>query len=466
MTEIDNIGILHVGGTLINFVVSLILYLLYKTKLYRQLFIVWVSTLFSVIIQGILTDTHMHIVSAMVSNFFHSVALAYLLGSICTIRIPIKLLSVLMALSYVPAVYFFKNSYPFHFIAFLTAIATAAPLYHISIKAMVNHWKTSTMSLKCLYVSYLTFAIHYLDYPFLRVHPTLGDEGFTVGLLIIFAISMFALTSVIESSIKKESDENTTVLQNKIESQERFVSEYEMAKEIQNQYLPKVIPELDNFYMGHLYIPSKKVSGDYYDVFSLSKDETLLSVTDVTGKGLPASLITIELHHILKSVFQSKEKEVHKIMVMLNEAVYRIRARRKGCASFLAKLNHKTATLTYSDAGIGSAYLIRGEHLQELRKGGCLFGMMEKSDYEEETIQLQHGDIVLIASDGIIDAKNNFGKKLSEKGFEEFIKKQADNKRVYLMESIKSELKDYFSNTALNDDITVFTLEYKKEKVS
>ncbi len=421
-----------------------------------QLLSVWISTVISLFVQVAFVSTYMHIIVGLWSNYLNSLTLAYLILSIHKIKFPLKFFTATMVISFIPAYFFYKEGYSFAYMSFFTALAVALPLYYVAIKTFFWKWSKNNIFFKCLSTSYFFFALHYLDYPFLRVHPQYSDEGFALGVIIIMAISIFALAAVIEDNLKKEGE----ILEEKLEDQEKFVSEYDVAKEIQKQYLPNIIPEFKKFHIGHYFKASRKVSGDFYDVFALNAHEIIVSLTDVTGKGLSASFITIELYHILKSIFYQRTVNVGDMMCKLNESIYALRAQRKGCASFLLKVNQKKELITYSDAGIGVAYLIRNHSLIELREGGILLGALKKSAYDVETIALEKGDVVFISTDGLIDAKHN-KERFSEDRLVKILESYTKEKDGYLIDKIKYELKVYFDNNEDNDDITIFTVEYK-----
>ncbi len=249
-----------------------------------------------------------------------------------------------------------------------------------------------------------------------------------------------------------------------IEETTKIKTEYNIARDIQSKFLPKTLPQVNNFKFDYAYFPSRQVSGDFFDVHVYGKDIIGFIIFDVVGKGLAASFITIKLHTLFHSVIKDN-LSAKGMLAFLNKEMGSLDIKMKNSVCFYMQLNLKTKVITYADTGIGVCYHIRGHHLQELRDaGGFPLGALTDAEYTENTLQLQPGDTVVVGTDGIIDTANQQGEKFGEKRLVQCLKqlefKSDRTATIQLTEVLKSYAQKLNLN-GLEDDITWFTIEYQ-----
>ncbi len=201
-----------------------------------------------------------------------------------------------------------------------------------------------------------------------------------------------------------------------VEDQERLAverarldGELAVARTIQRDLLPRALPEISGWRFAARYESSREVGGDYYDVIPLEDGRLGLLVADVSGKGVPASLVMASCRAVVRSIAATVEDPA--------ELLRRVNARLSAdmtpsmfVTCFYAVLDPVAATLSFANAGHPLPVMrTAGGDFEELRATGMPFGWMADAAYDTFTRQLGPGSMVVIASDGVIEARDRAG---------------------------------------------------------
>ena len=228
-----------------------------------------------------------------------------------------------------------------------------------------------------------------------------------------------------------------------IESQkekERMQSELSIAQEVQENLFPRShvrVPSLD---LHGICRPARTVSGDYYDFLVFHDDHEHrrdvtgvgLALGDISGKGISAALLMATLHSAVRAYrFASEEllsdsaraltqaeslecgelfESPSRILSLLNRHLYRSTQPEKYATLFLAHYDERTHRLTYSNAGQLPPFLLCADgSVKKLTCGGTVVGLMDGMRYEQETVAMEPGDLLIAYSDGVTEPENDFG---------------------------------------------------------
>jgi len=193
---------------------------------------------------------------------------------------------------------------------------------------------------------------------------------------------------------------------------ERMEQELRVAQLIQQQFLPRQLPELPGWRIAAYYQPARAVGGDFYDFIDLPDGLIGLTCGDVTDKGVPAALVMAMTHSILRGD-ASRLVAPGKVLERVNE---RLRAEIPPpmfVTCFYAVLDPATGHLRYANAGHNPPYVHTEDGVVELRATGMPLGLMPAMTYEEREATLAHGQSLLFHSDGLVEAhdprRNMFG---------------------------------------------------------
>lgn len=191
----------------------------------------------------------------------------------------------------------------------------------------------------------------------------------------------------------------------------------EIAREIQSWLVPEKPPRVEGLDIAFATRPANTVAGDYYDVFYRDAERTklLLVVADVAGKSVPAALLMATFQACLQSC-ASVCRGLDELVARLNEfACTRSLDGQRFTTAFLAELDVATRTMVYVNAGHNAPVLRRvsGE-VARLEKGGVPFGIDPSSHYETGAAKLERQDMLLIFTDGLVEAVNETEEEYGE----------------------------------------------------
>lgn len=255
--------------------------------------------------------------------------------------------------------------------------------------------------------------------------------------------------------------ENRRLFKEALEKQ-RLEEELEIAKDIQRNLLPKNLPQFEEYDIAAMTVPSKQVGGDYYDIISTAGEDVYLAIADVSGKGVPASLLMANLQAFLKSI-TIQNLGLSDATGLLNNLVTENTSEGRFITFFWCKLLRNEKKLIYVNAGHNPPLLIRNNKLQYLDKGGMIFGVMKTFvPYAEEIIDLQSGDLLVLFTDGVTEAKNRFDREFTDEKLETLmLGVKGEMKAGEIMNMIKSEIDTYVEGFPQSDDITMIVVKVK-----
>ncbi len=265
--------------------------------------------------------------------------------------------------------------------------------------------------------------------------------------------------------------ENARLFKETLEKQ-RLEEELAIAREIQQKLLPKEAPKLNNYELAALNIPTHQVGGDYFDYFPIDARRYVLTIADVSGKGVPAALLMSNLHATLHAMM-SAEVPLEQIVARINNFVYANTTYDKFITFFVGVLDMQENTFTYVNGGHNPPYYFHPDannnepcQFRLLDQGGLLLGMFPGAIYQVETLHLQPGDWMLMYTDGVSEAMNAREEEFGEKRIEEAIHfrlAQPACTTSAMIDTITAAVKNFTAGQAQSDDITLLALHYHLE---
>jgi len=203
------------------------------------------------------------------------------------------------------------------------------------------------------------------------------------------------------------------------------------------------------------------VGGDYFDVIPKDDENCYLAIADVSGKGVPASLLMANLQAFLKSICKQDISLVEGT-AMINDLVTENVTGGKFITFFWASINDKDKTISYVNAGHNPPLLVRDGRIIKLKKGGMILGVMKtKHPYLTETLQLQKNDLLVLFTDGISEAMDKGQNEYSDEKLEKLVLSLNNNPAKEVLKSIQSDVKDFTSGAVQSDDITLLVIKVK-----
>lgn len=194
--------------------------------------------------------------------------------------------------------------------------------------------------------------------------------------------------------------------------QQVFRKELEVASEMQKLLFPSDLPNNSKLDIAAKYIPHHKVSGDYYDYIQLNKNEFIVCIADVSGKGIPAAMLMANFQATIRTLFTYQNFKLDYLIKELNQTVFKNANGEKFITFFIAKYNSKTRKLNYINAGHNWPLLINKKETKYLNKGSIGLGMLEKIPFlEQEEIEVAPNTTLLLYTDGVVELENENGEQ-------------------------------------------------------
>lgn len=240
---------------------------------------------------------------------------------------------------------------------------------------------------------------------------------------------------------------------------ERLERELDIARRIQVNLLPRKSPSIQGFDIAGKNIPSHGVGGDYYDFISVTKRDLGIVIGDVAGKGVPAGLVMAGLRGALRSKVET-EYSIRMVLSQINRFLFDSTGQERFVTAVYGVLDCERRRFTYVNAGHNPPMLLRKDGSTEwLSTGGLLLGVLKDASYSEATISLKSGDILVLYTDGIIEAGGDVGKEYGEERLECFVKKHAGDSATKIANGVERAAVRFNRPGGILDDRTVIVVK-------
>jgi sigma-B regulation protein RsbU (phosphoserine phosphatase) len=237
--------------------------------------------------------------------------------------------------------------------------------------------------------------------------------------------------------------------------------EVRLASNIQLELLPKKFPDIAGYEIAGRSIPAQMVGGDYFDFIPMADNRLALSLGDVSGKGLPASLLMANLQATLRgqTLVNSTARDC---VVRSNKLLYESTSPEKFVTLFYSILDPVKHELVYCNAGHDHPFLLSpGKEPVRLKTGGIVVSIMDSFPFDEAVVHLEPGDTVVVYSDGIPEAMNTEKELFGEERLTELLLKNHHLSPIELIDTIISTAKTFAGRMPQSDDMTILVVKRK-----
>jgi sigma-B regulation protein RsbU (phosphoserine phosphatase) len=242
---------------------------------------------------------------------------------------------------------------------------------------------------------------------------------------------------------------------------ERLESELTIAREVQNQLFPKDVPYTRTLELKGVCSPARMVSGDYYDFMALGEQSLAFAIGDVAGKGISAALLMATIQSTMRTQLGANNGasprllSTAKLVATLNRQLYANTSLEKYATFYFALYHEDNHSLTYTNAGHLSPMLLRSGELQMLESTGTVVGAFPTARYEERTVPLEHGDLLVAYTDGIVEPENAYGEMFGEDRLKELVSRYAHADSSELIARTMEAVNVWTGAGELQDDMTM-----------
>jgi len=238
----------------------------------------------------------------------------------------------------------------------------------------------------------------------------------------------------------------------------RLREEVRLAEQIQRGLLPEQPPDLPGYEVAARTVAAQVVGGDYYDYVPLDASRSGFCLGDVSGKGLPASLLMANLQATLRGQ-ALQDGPCRQCVRWCNRLLYHSTSPEKFATLFYGVLDVRTHALTYCNAGHERPLFVpQTGDLRELATGGLPVGMLDDFDYGDDVCILEPGDLVLVYSDGVTDMENPAGEPFGADRLLEILRRDRGRPADELLQAILGAVQAHAAGTDPFDDVTLLAI--------
>lgn len=296
--------------------------------------------------------------------------------------------------------------------------------------------------------------------------PMVNSEGEVIGILEAInkkaagrfedvEVTLFQmLANQAAISIEKE-----RLIQEVIEKK-RLEEQISLARAIQVRFWPENAPDISGIDIGALIEPAYEIGGDYYDILKNGSGLTGLVVSDVNGKGVPAALLMASIRASLRALFDICSDPVE-IINKLNRIIINDTDIEQYATLFFSMYNTEDRHLAYVNAGHIPPILFRKKTgtVERLKTGGPVIGFTDEIAYKSGELNLEKGDVLVIFSDGIVEAGNENEVEFGEENLIDLVMASADKTSKEIAAVISKAVSDYSHDGGHSDDETILVVK-------
>ena len=256
--------------------------------------------------------------------------------------------------------------------------------------------------------------------------------------------------------------ENTRLVEARLE-RERLERELALASEIQQRFQPTAPPHVDGYELQGISFPCYEIGGDYYDFIERDDGRLVIALGDVSGKGTAAALLMSSLHAAVHAQAGSHDSLVATISAVNRYLAENIPANRF-VTLFYAELDPESGSVSFLNAGHNPPLIVHSAGtVEQLASGGLPLGIKPDADYREGRTQLQHGDVLVIYSDGVTEAVSPTGEEFGATRLYEVVSRNIEASAAGIRDRIESSLTKFSQGTSAADDITLVIVKRQAE---
>jgi sigma-B regulation protein RsbU (phosphoserine phosphatase) len=285
----------------------------------------------------------------------------------------------------------------------------------------------------------------------------------------IISFSVFIIVTLTLAAMRRAEDE-------------KLRCEFQVAAEVQSRLLPQTFPLMKTLVYRAYCKPTTVVSGDYHDFLLIAPDKLGIAIGDIAGKGISAALLMANLQGLLRSYAPMRCEDLPGLMTDINTALYQSTDSNKFATLFYGVYDDSSRKLIYvnaghdapivfrrKDASVSSASAGTNEYFDSpgysssmdqyeivrMETGGTVIGAFPTAAYTPHTIQLHSGDILVLFTDGLSDARNFIHEQYGEERLTSFVAANLHEPHTKLHELILNDINLFTGDGIQFDDMTL-----------
>src|SRR2546430_3741585 len=253
------------------------------------------------------------------------------------------------------------------------------------------------------------------------------------------------------------------IIYSEANEKKRLDHDLEIARDIQRILLPAEAPKVNGFEVSGMNVPARQVSGDYFDYIKLDDERLGVAIADVSGKGVPASLIMAICRSVLRSQAIGNPSPAD-VLQKVNRQLYPDIKEDMFISVAYLILDHVRGSVSFARAGHDAPLIYSGKArtVAPLKPPGMVVGIDSGDVFDRLTkdvaVPLDRDDCILLYTDGITEALDNEGNEFGLERTREAVRASAKEGAQAIVTRLIDELRNFVGSTAQNDDITLIAI--------
>ena len=243
------------------------------------------------------------------------------------------------------------------------------------------------------------------------------------------------------------------MLHEQLVEKKRLEAQLEVARQVQLALLPERDPELDGFDLSGYNFSTEEVSGDYYDFVKPYDDQLGLVIADVSGKGVPASLLMAFLRASLRSAIHvgyAPNVAMAKVNYLLWESI----EQHQFVTAFYGMLDATNRTLAFVNAGHNPLLVLNPDGPRFIERGGLPLGLFKDTRYYEYYLPIDSGQILVLYTDGATEAQSPDGREYGRVRLVDAVRRSRDLRARQMIDYIYNDIFEWTGGRGSGDDVT------------
>ena len=243
----------------------------------------------------------------------------------------------------------------------------------------------------------------------------------------------------------------------------RLDHDLEIARDIQRILLPSEAPAINGFQISGINVPARQVSGDYFDYIHVDQDRLGVAIADVSGKGVPASLIMAICRSVLRAEAAQNPSPAD-VLRKVNRQLYPDIKEDMFISMAYLVLDHQHDGVTLARAGHDAPlwYQRKSQTVTPVKSPGMVVGIDSGSVFDRITVDfavpLEHNDCLVLYTDGVTETLNSEGDEYGVDRMMQSVRASANDGAQAIVKRIIEDMREFTGSVPQNDDITVIAI--------
>ncbi|MBK7499722.1 MAG: PP2C family protein-serine/threonine phosphatase [Ignavibacteriales bacterium] len=240
-------------------------------------------------------------------------------------------------------------------------------------------------------------------------------------------------------------------------------NELEAGRKVQRALMPEQNPEIAGWTIWLFTRPANEVGGDLVDYLRLNESKTVLTIADVAGKGLQAALMTSKLQATIRAL-ATEINSLSDFGKKINKIFHRDSLPNLFASMLFIQIDSDSGKIDFINAGHFPPLIVNDNEIKELSKGDIALGLVSNAEYNEQTLVLKQYEIFVAYSDGVFEARNEYGQFFGMERFQKLIKNSSSNTPQQIGNSIVLQLEQFIGDYPAADDISLIIMKRNSQR--